>query len=290
VSAKILDGKALAKVVREEVASGVHAFTAERGRAPGLVVLLAGDDPASAVYVRNKAKASEEVGVRGEVRRFPASASQAELVREVEALNADDSVDGILVQLPLPKGIDERAVTHRIDPAKDVDGFLPTSQGALFVGEPGLVACTPRGCMRLIDLAGVDPKGLRAVVVGRSNIVGKPVAMLLLARHATVTICHSRTADLAAEVARADIVVAAIGKPEAVKGAWIKPGAVVVDVGINRLENGKLVGDVEFALAAERAGAITPVPGGVGPMTIACLLENTLAAAAARAGAPGARR
>jgi len=282
VTARILDGKALAKTVRGEVAEGVRGFVAEHGRPPGLVVLLAGDDPASAIYVKNKAKACEEVGVRGEVRRFPATVSQAALVAEVVALDADDSVDGILVQLPLPKGIDEKAVLHRIDPAKDVDGFLPASQGALFVGEPNLVACTPRGCMRLLDHAGVDPAGKRAVVVGRSNIVGKPVAMLLLARHATVTICHSRTKDLAGEVGRADVVVAAIGKPELVRGEWIQPGAVVIDVGINRTGDGRLVGDVEFAAAAERAAAITPVPGGVGPMTIACLLENTLQAARGR--------
>jgi methylenetetrahydrofolate dehydrogenase (NADP+)/methenyltetrahydrofolate cyclohydrolase len=277
-TARILDGKALAAEVRAEVAKGVAAFVSARGRAPGLVVLLAGDDPASSVYVRNKAKASAEVGVRGEVRRFPATVTQAELVAEVEASNADPSVDGILVQLPLPRGIDEKAVLHRIDPRKDVDGFHPLNQGALFVGDPGLVPCTPKGCLYLLDRAGVDLAGARAVVVGRSNIVGKPVAALLLARHATVTICHSRTRDLAGEIGRADVVVAAIGKPEFVRGEWIRPGAVVVDVGINRTAEGKLVGDVEFA-AAQRAAAITPVPGGVGPMTIACLLENTLQAA-----------
>ncbi len=286
MTAKILDGKALAKEVRAEVAKGVAAFVKERGRAPGLVVLLAGEDPASAVYVKNKAKASEEVGVRGEVRRFPVTVSQAELVAQVESLDADPTVDGILVQLPLPKGIDEKAVLHRIDPAKDVDGFHPVNQGALFVGDPGLVPCTPKGCLRLLDHAGVDLTGKRAVVVGRSNIVGKPVAALLLARHATVTICHSRTRDLAEEVGRADVVVAAIGRPEFVRGAWIRPGAVVIDVGINRTAEGKLVGDVEFAAASERAGAITPVPGGVGPMTIACLLENTLQAATSRARGP----
>jgi methylenetetrahydrofolate dehydrogenase (NADP+)/methenyltetrahydrofolate cyclohydrolase len=235
------------------------------------------------VYVRGKRKDSEEVGFRSVEHHLPATATQAEILALVAKLNADPLVHGILVQLPLPKGVDERAVLEAIDPKKDADGFHPYNVGALSIGIPGPRPCTPAGVMRLLKEAGCDPKGKRALVVGRSNIVGKPMAMMLLEAHATVTLAHSRTADLPAEVARADVLVAAIGKAELVKGAWVKEGAVVIDVGMNRLEGGKLVGDVEFAAAAERARAITPVPGGVGPMTRAMLLVNTLELARASA-------
>jgi methylenetetrahydrofolate dehydrogenase (NADP+)/methenyltetrahydrofolate cyclohydrolase len=251
-------------------------------------VVLVGDDPASAIYVRNKAQAAREAEVEAFDHRLPASASQAELLKLVAQLNRDPRVDGILVQLPLPAQIDERAVIEAIDPAKDVDCFHPVNVGRLWSGLPSPLPCTAAGVMRLIAEAGTPLKGARATVIGRSNIVGKPTAALLLQAHATVTICHSRTADLAAEVARADVVVAAIGRAELVRGAWIKPGATVIDVGMNRAE-GKLCGDVEFAAAAERAGAITPVPGGVGPMTIAMLLENTVTAAEKHAAASPTR-
>ncbi len=278
---QIIDGKAVAAQVRAEVASGVQEL-ARRGIVPGLTVVRVGDDPASAVYVRGKRKDSEEVGFRSFEHHLPATTTQAELLALVAKLNADAAVHGILVQLPLPKGIDDRAVLEAIDPRKDADGFHPYNVGALSVGIPGPRPCTPAGIVRLLKSAGCEPKGLRALVIGRSNIVGKPMAMMLLEAHATVTIAHSRTADLAAEVGRADILVAAIGKAELVKGAWVKQGAVVIDVGMNRLEGGKLVGDVEFQAAAERARAITPVPGGVGPMTRAMLLVNTLELARAR--------
>ena len=273
--AQIIDGKAIAAQVRGEVAKAVQELRGT-GLVPGLTVVRVGDDPASAIYVRGKRKDSEEVGFRSVEHHLPATTTQAELMRLVAALNADPSVHGILVQLPLPKGLDERAVLEAIDPRKDADGFHPYNVGALSIGIPGPRPCTPAGVMRLLREAGCVPKGKRALVVGRSNIVGKPMALMLLEQHATVTIAHSRTADLAGEVARADILVAAIGKAELVKGAWIKEGAVVVDVGMNRHESGKLVGDVEYAAAAERAAAITPVPGGVGPMTRAMLLVNTL--------------
>jgi methylenetetrahydrofolate dehydrogenase (NADP+)/methenyltetrahydrofolate cyclohydrolase len=273
--AQLIDGKAIAAAVRAEVARGVKEL-APAGVVPGLTVVRVGDDPASAVYVRGKRKDSEEVGFRSVEHHLPASATQAEILALVAKLNADPTVHGILVQLPLPKGVDERAVLEAIDPKKDADGFHPYNVGALSLGIPGPRPCTPAGVMRLLREAGCDPKGKRALVVGRSNIVGKPMGMMLLEAHATVTIAHSRTADLPAEVARADLLVAAIGKAELVKGAWVKKGAVVIDVGMNRLEGGKLVGDVEFAAAAERARAITPVPGGVGPMTRAMLLVNTL--------------
>jgi len=271
----IIDGKAVSAQVRSEVAKEVQEL-ARRGIVPGLTVVRVGDDPASAIYVRGKRKDSEEVGFRSVEHHLPVTATQAELLRLIRELNADAAVHGILVQLPLPKGIDERAVLEAIDPRKDADGFHPYSVGALSLGIPGPRPCTPAGIMRLLREAKCDPKGLRALVIGRSNIVGKPMAMMLLEAHATVTIAHSRTADLAAEVARADILVAAIGKAGLVKGGWVKEGAVVIDVGMNRLESGKLVGDVEYQLAAERARAITPVPGGVGPMTRAMLLVNTL--------------
>jgi len=281
----IIDGKAIAAKVRGEVAQAVQALKA-KGVHPGLTVVRVGDDPASAIYVRGKRKDCEEVGIRSEEHHLPATAQQAELMALVARLDADPEVHGILVQLPLPKGLDERAILDAIDPRKDADGFHPFNAGALSIGIPGTPRpCTPAGVMRLLDEAKVDPKGKRALVVGRSNIVGKPMAIMLLERHATVTIAHSRTADLAAEVARADILVAAIGKAELVKGAWVKEGAVVIDVGMNRLDDGRLVGDVEYAAAAKRASAITPVPGGVGPMTRAMLLVNTIELARRSAGA-----
>lgn len=280
--AQVIDGKAIAAKVRDEVALQVAGLRA-RGIAPGLATVLVGDDPASAIYVGNKEKQCRAVGMESLGFRLPASTPQRDLEALVDDLNARADVHGILVQMPLPAGLDANAVIERIRPDKDVDGLHPVNQGRLVAGTPGLRSCTPLGVMRLLDEAGVDPKGRNAVVVGRSLLVGKPVAFLLLERHATVTICHTRTADLAAEVARADIVVAAAGKPATVRGAWIKPGATVIDVGTNRTEQG-LVGDVEFDAACERAAFITPVPGGVGPMTIAMLLSNT-ALAAGRQGA-----
>jgi methylenetetrahydrofolate dehydrogenase (NADP+)/methenyltetrahydrofolate cyclohydrolase len=280
--AHIIDGKAIAARVRGEVAQEVTALRA-RGLVPGLTVVRVGDDPASAVYVRGKRKDSEEVGFRSVEHHLPATTTQAELLALVARLNADPATHGILVQLPLPKGVDDRAVLEAIDPRKDADGFHPYNVGALSIGLPGPRPCTPAGVMRLLREAGCDPKGKRALVVGRSNIVGKPMAAMLLEAHATVTIAHSRTADLAAEVGRAEILVAAIGKAELVKGAWVREGAVVIDVGMNRGADGKLVGDVEFEAASRRAAAITPVPGGVGPMTRAMLLVNTVELAKAAA-------
>lgn len=285
----ILDGKKLAESLREELAAKVAAFTAKHGRAPGLEVILVGEDPASQVYTRNKEKTANELGIRGVLHRLPADASEESVLALVKKLNADDAVDGILVQLPLPKHIAERKVLELIDPAKDVDGFHPMNAGLLASGLPALVPCTPVGCMHLLALSGVELSGAHAVVVGRSNIVGKPVAQLLLAKNATVTIAHSKTRDLAALCGSADVLVAAVGRPEMIRGDWVKPGAVVIDVGINRvpLEGGepgktRLVGDVAYDEAKTRAGAITPVPGGVGPMTIACLMQNTLDAATRR--------
>jgi methylenetetrahydrofolate dehydrogenase (NADP+)/methenyltetrahydrofolate cyclohydrolase len=287
VAATLIDGKARAAALRRDVAAGVAAFVAAHGRAPGLTVVLVGDDPASAVYVGSKGKACREVGMISGEHRLPASVSEADLLALIAQLNADAAVDGILVQLPLPRHIDADKVIAAIDPAKDVDGFHPINAGKLAIGQPALVPCTPSGCMLLIREALGDVSGAEALVIGRSSIVGKPMAALLTAASATVTIAHSRTRDLAGHVARADIVVAAVGVPNMVQGAWIKPGACVIDVGINRvaLPDGKsrLVGDVDFDAAAARAGWITPVPGGVGPMTIACLLANTLQAATARA-------
>jgi len=282
MTARVLDGKAIAAKVRSEVAEGVAAFVKEHGRAPGLDVVLVGEDPASQVYVRNKEKASVEVGMRGRVHRLSATTTQDELLRLLDQLANDDTVDGILVQLPLPKAIDERAILDAIPPSKDVDGFHPMNVGYLVTGRDALVPCTPQGCMRILKEAGCDPAGKRAVLIGRSNIVGKPMAHLLLAANATVTIAHSRTQNLPELCREADILVAAVGRADFVRGDWVKEGAVVLDVGINRKADGKLTGDVAYAEAAERASAITPVPGGVGPMTIACLLENTLVAARAR--------
>jgi methylenetetrahydrofolate dehydrogenase (NADP+) / methenyltetrahydrofolate cyclohydrolase len=285
MTAELIDGKAVAQKVRNEVKGDVERFVAEHGRPPGLDVVLVGDDPASAVYTRNKEKASVEVGMRGRLHRLGADTSEAALLALIRALNDDDAVDGILVQLPLPKGIREQDVLDAVDPQKDVDGFHPVNAGLLASGRPRLVPCTPRGCMRLLAEAGTALAGARAVVVGRSNIVGKPMAQLLLAEHATVTIAHSRTRDLGALCREADVLVAAVGKAKMIQGDWVKEGATVIDVGINRTAEGKLCGDVDTDAARARAAKITPVPGGVGPMTIACLLENTLVAARARLGA-----
>ena len=291
-TARLIDGKAFAEGLRGRIAAGVSGFAAQAGRVPGLAVVLVGDDPASRVYVANKGKQTVEVGMASFEHRLPADTAQADLIALVERLNADPAVDGILCQLPLPKHLDELAVIAAIDPDKDVDGLHVVSAGRLASGLPGLVSCTPLGCMMLIrDVLGDDLSGKSAVVIGRSILVGKPVAQLLLAANCTVTIAHSRTQDLPAVVRGADIVVAAVGRPEMVQADWIKPGATVIDVGINRIpapEKGegkaRLVGDVAFAECAHVAGAITPVPGGVGPMTIACLLYNTLMAAHRRAG------
>ncbi len=291
MTARILDGKKLAESLRAEVKEKVAAFVAKHGRPPGLDVVLVGEDPASVVYTRNKEKASNEVGMRGTLHRLPADSSEADVLALVSKLNADANTDGILVQLPLPKHINEARVLDAIDPSKDVDGFLPMNAGLVATGrfDRALVSCTPRGVMKLIELAGQKLEGTRAVVVGRSNIVGKPVAQLLLAANATVTIAHSRTKDLPAVCREADVLVVAVGRAEMVRGDWIKPGAVVIDVGTNRVpapEKGegqsRLTGDVAFSEASQVASAITPVPGGVGPMTIACLLENTLIAASRR--------
>ncbi len=286
MSTTLLDGKKLAEALRGEVKNEVAAFVAERGRRPGLEVVLVGEDPASQVYTRNKEKAAAEVGMRGKLHALPHETREEELLRLLERLNRDEETDGILVQLPLPAHITEQRVLDAVDPRKDVDGFHPLNAGLLASGRPSLVPCTPRGCMKLLRSSGVSLAGSRAVVLGRSNIVGKPMAQLLLAEHATVTVAHSRTRDLPRLCQEADVLVAAVGRPELVRGDWIKEGAVVIDVGINRRDAGggktKLVGDVAFDEARERARAITPVPGGVGPMTIACLLENTLLAARAR--------
>ena len=283
-TARIIDGKAFAARLRRDVAASVAALAADHGVTPGLAVVLVGENPASEIYVRNKSKHAHEVGMAVFDHRMPASATHQAVLAKVQALNADAAVNGILVQLPLPDQVGERAVLAAVDPAKDVDGFHVINAGRLMTGEPGMVPCTPLGCLMMLKDTLGELKGSRALVLGRSNIVGKPMAMLLLREHCTVTIAHSRTQDLAGECRRADILVAAAGQPEMVGGDWIKPGAAVIDVGINRIpaaEEGKtrLVGDVCFAEAAEVAGAITPVPGGVGPMTIACLLQNTLTAA-----------
>lgn len=283
MTARLLDGKAAAAGLRSEIAARV----AVAGFTPGLAVILLGEDPASSVYVRTKDRAAREAGIDARTIRLPAETSQAELLGRIQVLNDDPAIDGILVQLPLPKGpgskgFDQQAVLEAIDPAKDVDGFHPMNVGHLADGRPSLVPCTPLGVMKLLRANGIQLSGARALVLGRSSIVGRPMASLLLAADATVTIAHSRTRDLPAECRRADIVVAAIGKAETVLGDWIKPHATVIDVGINRLPDGRLVGDVAFEACAAVAGAITPVPGGVGPMTVACLLENTLTAALRR--------
>ncbi len=285
MGAAIIDGKAHAAAARARVAETVPAFVAATGRKPGLAVVLVGDDPASQVYVGSKSKATLAAGMESFQHRLPGDTSETDLLALVDSLNRDDRVDGILVQLPLPDQIDERSVIAAIDPAKDCDGFHVDNAGRLAIGQDALVPCTPLGCLRLLKAQLGDLSGLEAVVIGRSNIVGKPMAQLLLGENCTVTIAHSRTRDLDEVVRRADIVVAAVGRPAMVKGDWLKRGATVIDVGINRVD-GKLVGDVDFAEASEVAGAITPVPGGVGPMTIAMLLRNTLVAAFRRAGLP----
>ncbi|MGI6364842.1 MAG: bifunctional methylenetetrahydrofolate dehydrogenase/methenyltetrahydrofolate cyclohydrolase FolD [Bacillota bacterium] len=278
MTASIIDGKAVSKLLRKEITEGVERIKAEKGITPGLAVVLVGEDPASQTYVRNKEKSCIKVGMYSEVHRLPAETSEEELLKLVDQLNRDPKLHGILVQLPLPKHIDETKVIEAIDPAKDVDGFHPVNAGRLLIGQDSFLPCTPFGIMELLKQENVELKGKHAVVVGRSNIVGKPVALLLLQEHATVSICHSRTADLGAMTRQADVLVVAVGRPNFITGDMIKPGAVVIDVGINRVEDG-LVGDVDFESAKEVAGKITPVPGGVGPMTITMLLRNTLLAA-----------
>ena len=290
MTARVIDGKAAAADLRRQIASATPEFARSAGRKPGLATVLVGEDPASAVYIRSKNKATAEAGMESFHHQLPDSTSEADLLSLVDQLNADPNVDGILVQLPLPPQIDDARVIDAIAPDKDVDGFHALNAGRLATGLDALVPCTPLGCLKLLKSELGDLSGLTAVVIGRSNIVGKPMAMLLLGENATVTIAHSRTRDLAEVVRNADIVVAAVGRAEMVKGDWIKPGATVVDVGINRVSGAdgktRLVGDVAFAEASEVAGAITPVPGGVGPMTIACLLRNTMVAAHRRAGLP----
>lgn len=284
MSAVRMDGKGLSAKIRGQLKERVAAFEAEHGYVPGLTVILVGEDPASQIYVRNKERGCNEAGMASDVIRLPAQTTQEELLALIEKLNRDDKVHGILVQLPLPKGIDELSVLRTIDPAKDVDGFHVVNAGKLFIGEKALVACTPKGIMRLLEEYEIDLEGKNAVVVGRSNIVGKPISMLLLQRNATVTICHSRTKNLKDICRGADVLVAAVGKANLITGDMVKPGAVVIDVGMNRLpESKKVVGDVDFESVEPVAGYITPVPGGVGPMTIAMLLENTLEAAKANA-------
>jgi methylenetetrahydrofolate dehydrogenase (NADP+)/methenyltetrahydrofolate cyclohydrolase len=277
--ATIIDGKAVAREIQAEIKGEVEGLKRRWGLVPGLGVVLVGDDPASHLYVKNKEKACKEVGIRSEEHLLPASVSERDILSLIQKLNRKDEIHGILVQLPLPAHVRAERVLNAVSPQKDIDGFHPVNQGLLLAGGEGFRPCTPMGIMKLLDSVRCDPKGKNATVVGRSNIVGKPVAMMLLERHATVTICHSRTAQLKDEISRADIVVAAIGKAAMIRGDWIKPGAVVIDVGINRLPSGKLSGDVEFESAKERASYITPVPGGVGPMTICMLLFNTLRAA-----------
>ena len=288
MSARIIDGKGAAAALRASVAVEVAKFRAATGRAPGLAVVLVGEDPASAVYVRSKGKATLEAGMLSFEHKLPAEISEGKLIDLINELNTDPAVDGILVQLPLPDQIDPNQVILAIDPDKDVDGFHPINAGRLAIGLTGFTPCTPLGCLKLLKAELGDLTGKDAVVIGRSNIVGKPMAMLLLAEHCTVTIAHSRTRDLPEVVRRADIVVAAVGRAGMVKGDWLKPGATVIDVGINRVAgeggNSHLAGDVDFASAGQLAGAITPVPGGVGPMTIACLIRNTLVSAARRDG------
>ena len=278
MSAKIIDGKALAEQIKADIRTATDALAAAGKRRPGLAVIMVGDSAASEVYVRNKRRSCEQAGIVSSAHDLPASTSEAELLALIQLLNGDSAIDGILVQLPLPPQIRARPVIDAIDPAKDVDGFHPYNLGRLAQREPLLRSCTPYGVMRLVESIGAKVAGMEAVVVGASNIVGRPMLLELVLAGATTTICHSRTRDLASVVARADLVVAAVGQPNMVRGAWIKPGAIVIDVGINRLANGKLVGDVEYESAAARAGWITPVPGGVGPMTVAMLMQNTLEA------------
>jgi methylenetetrahydrofolate dehydrogenase (NADP+)/methenyltetrahydrofolate cyclohydrolase len=278
MTAQLIDGNALAKQIRAEIQGRTEALKA-RGVQPHLAVILVGEDPASQVYVKHKVADSEQTGLKATLERYPADMSEAQLLDRIRALNADPGVHGILVQLPLPKHMDSHKVIETISPAKDVDGFHVASAGALMVGQPGFWPCTPYGCLKMLDSIGYDLKGKHAVVIGRSNIVGKPMAMMLLGRDATVTICHSRTRDLKAITLQADVIVAAVGKRNVLTADMVKPGAVVIDVGMNRNDEGKLCGDVDFAGVKEVAGWITPVPGGVGPMTRAMLLVNTIAAA-----------
>lgn len=275
---RLIDGKQLAQQRRDEIKKTVETLK-QQGIVPGLAVILVGNDSASQVYVRNKEKACQEVGLYSEVYRLPESTTQEQLLQLIDRLNKDDKIHGLLVQLPVPAHIDEKAVIHAISPLKDVDGFLPENMGALLIGEPGAEPCTPKGCLDLIKQTGISIAGKKAVVVGRSNIVGKPMAIMLLREHATVTICHSKTKNLKEELLAADIIVAAIGKANFITGDMIKDGAVVIDVGMNRLENGKLAGDVDRASLENRDCWLTPVPGGVGPMTITMLLKNTLESA-----------
>jgi methylenetetrahydrofolate dehydrogenase (NADP+)/methenyltetrahydrofolate cyclohydrolase len=279
--AKRIDGKSLAAEIRAELATVVAARAASGRRRPGLVTILVGDDPASKVYVGRKQRESREIGMVSESVELPRTVERAKLLDVIRSYNARDDIDGILLQMPLPAHLDAEEAISTISPAKDVDGLHPLNQGALFTGRPGIRPCTPMSCMVLLDRTEIDPHARHAVVVGRSVLVGKPVAMLLLERDATVVLCHSRTSDLASQVRSADIVIAACGSPELIRGDWIKPGAVVIDVGINRV-GGRLIGDVEFAAAEKRAGFITPVPGGVGPMTVAMLLKNTYEACVTR--------
>ena len=282
MAAQIIDGKAIAAKVRDEVRIRAEAFARRAGRPPGLEVVLVGEDPASAVYVRNKERAASASGIRGAVHRLGSDVTQVALIELIQGLNRDEATDGILIQLPLSRHLDALAVLDAVRPDKDADGLHAVNAGLLAVGRPGLRPCTPSGCMRLLDEVGVPIEGARAVVVGRSNLVGKPLALMLLDRHATVTLAHSRTKDLAGLCRDADILVAAVGKEGVIHGDWVKPGATVLDVGTNRSSAGKLIGDVDFAAAAARAAHITPVPGGVGPMTIAMLLANTVTAAEGR--------
>ena len=279
MSAQILDGKSIAADLRSRIEQQVSEMVASGHRPPGLVVVLVGEDPASQVYVRNKQKACEQVGFKSELLRLAADTSQEELLRLVDELNARDDVDGILVQLPLPDQIDEETVTERILPTKDVDGFHPYNIGRLTLRMPLLRPCTPKGIMTMLERTGVDLVGKDALIIGQSNIVGRPMALELLMARCTITVCHSKTKDLVEKIRNADVLVAAMGRAKFVQGDWIKPGAIVIDVGINRLDDGSLCGDVDFEAAKQHAGWITPVPGGVGPMTVATLLENTLQAA-----------
>jgi methylenetetrahydrofolate dehydrogenase (NADP+)/methenyltetrahydrofolate cyclohydrolase len=283
---KVIDGKLIAAEMRKEIAADVQKL-AERKIIPGLAVVLVGEDPASRVYVSMKEKACADTGIYSAEYKLSAATTEAELLKLIDELNNDVRIDGILVQLPLPKQINESRVLEAISPSKDVDGFHPYNVGRLVTGNPLFQPCTPYGVMKMLEFTGVELSGKHVVVVGRSNIVGKPVALMCLAKHATVTICHSRTANLIEEVRRADVVIAAVGRPEMIKGDWIKPGAVVIDVGVNRVGEKKLVGDVDFESAKERASAITPVPGGVGPMTITMLLYNTVESAKRRADKAG---
>ncbi|OOZ36374.1 bifunctional methylenetetrahydrofolate dehydrogenase/methenyltetrahydrofolate cyclohydrolase FolD [Solemya velesiana gill symbiont] len=278
MTAQILDGKAIASDIRQDIKAQVSQMVADGQRPPGLVVILVGEDPASQVYVRNKQRSCEEVGFYSELKKLPVETSQEELLGLIDELNGRDEVDGILVQLPLPEQIDEEEVIERILPTKDVDGFHPYNFGRMALRMPTLRPCTPKGVMTMLERTGHNLEGLDAIIIGQSNIVGRPAALELLAARCTITVCHSRTKDLAEKVRNADVVVAGVGRPKFVQGDWIKPGALVIDVGINRLEDGTLCGDVDFEAAKEHAAWITPVPGGVGPMTIATLLENTLQA------------